>query len=62
MIVTIELLLADDDADSIANALDAISNQLSDVGYDDSEFASVSPGDQVKALQYRVIRGTHTGR
>ena len=59
MHVTIELMIASDTAEDIVIALDAIANKVSDVGYTDSEFTHVGPGDGYNnaTVQYRIVRG-----
>ena len=43
MKVTLTIELENDDADSVAEALDAIADTLADVGYEDGEWCVIRP-------------------
>ena len=52
-VMTIELLVKDDEAGTLRDALDLIANRLSDEGYTPGEFRGLS---DVKSA-YRIVKG-----
>ena len=59
-LITVQLLVPDDDADTLVSALDAVSNSVSDRGYTDSEVERLRLDEgRQREIRYRICFGLH---